>query len=515
MASSINIPKTHLIMGLCLPLAVVLGYLLAEPLDSASLAVVVFVLVILAVPLMMKWHHPLLILSWNAVIAPAFLPGHPLLWMLMAVASLLFGVLNRSVNPDRRFIVIPSVTKSLLFLSAVVVGTAFLTGGLGFRSMGSSTYGGRNYAYIAAAVLGYFAFSSQRIPKERAGLYLALFFLPGLTGMASNLIYMAGPSFYSLFDFFPVENAMEQASADASPTRYFGRIYGFAIASPALYCYVLARYGIRGSCDVTKPWRGLLLLAAASGCIVSGFRSTLILFALTFCAAFYLEGLHRTRLLAVAAGLTLAFAAAVLPLADKLPLEVQRTLSFLPINVDPIIKRSATDSTNWRLQMWKDVLPQVPTYLLKGKGYALDPNAMYWAAVSTAHSFGPGYVGTIFAGDYHNGPLSVIMPFGIWGAIGFVWFLAASLRYLYGNYRLGDPQLKQINTCLLAAFAAKVLFFTFVFGSFQNDLYFFAGLMGFSVSLNGELAAQVAEERTAEEEEALEALFYKNGRDAA
>src|ERR1051326_7455224 len=96
MASSINIPKTHLIMGLCLPLAVVLGYLLAEPLDSASLAVVVFVLVILAVPLMMKWHHPLLILSWKAVIAPAFLPGHPLLWMLMAVASLLFGVLNRS-----------------------------------------------------------------------------------------------------------------------------------------------------------------------------------------------------------------------------------------------------------------------------------------------------------------------------------------------------------------------------------------------------------------------------------
>ena len=48
MASSINIPKTHLIMGLCLPLAVLLGYFLAEPLDSASLAVVVFVLVILA-----------------------------------------------------------------------------------------------------------------------------------------------------------------------------------------------------------------------------------------------------------------------------------------------------------------------------------------------------------------------------------------------------------------------------------------------------------------------------------
>jgi hypothetical protein len=75
MANTINFPRSHLIMGLCLPLAVLLGYLLAEPLDSASLGVIVFVLIILGVPLLMKWHHPLLILSWNAYISTFFLPG--------------------------------------------------------------------------------------------------------------------------------------------------------------------------------------------------------------------------------------------------------------------------------------------------------------------------------------------------------------------------------------------------------------------------------------------------------
>ena len=55
MARAIHIPKTHLIMALCLPLAVILGYFLAEPLDSGSLGVVVFVLVVLSVPILMKW----------------------------------------------------------------------------------------------------------------------------------------------------------------------------------------------------------------------------------------------------------------------------------------------------------------------------------------------------------------------------------------------------------------------------------------------------------------------------
>ena len=37
MANTINIPKTHLIMGLSLPLAVLLGYFVAEPMELDSL----------------------------------------------------------------------------------------------------------------------------------------------------------------------------------------------------------------------------------------------------------------------------------------------------------------------------------------------------------------------------------------------------------------------------------------------------------------------------------------------
>ena len=72
---SITIPKAHLIMALCLPLAVLLGYMLAEPMDGGTFGVVTFVFVVLVVPLLMKWYHPLLIISWNCFTNLAFLPG--------------------------------------------------------------------------------------------------------------------------------------------------------------------------------------------------------------------------------------------------------------------------------------------------------------------------------------------------------------------------------------------------------------------------------------------------------
>src|SRR5258706_3127151 len=210
MANTINVPKAHLIMALCLPLAMLLGYFLAEPMDSGSQAVIVLVLVVLAVPLMMNWYHPLLVLSWNACIMPIFLPGKPLAWMVMAPVALLFALLNRSVSRQHRFISNPSVTKSLLFLLAVVLVTGQLTGGIRFHALGAERYGGKHYFYMLAAVAGYFAFTSQRIPAHRAGVYLALFFLPCLTSLISNLAYMAGPGFFFFYNIFSASFSQDQ-----------------------------------------------------------------------------------------------------------------------------------------------------------------------------------------------------------------------------------------------------------------------------------------------------------------
>src|SRR6266850_7597851 len=136
MANSVKIPRSWMVMGLCLPLAVLLGYFLAEPLEASSLAVVVLVLSVLCVPLLMKWHHPLLVLSWNTFVVPMFLPGKMDLWIIMALTAFFFAVINRSVNPNRRFIQISSLNMAWAALAVVILGTAFLTGGVGLRVLG-------------------------------------------------------------------------------------------------------------------------------------------------------------------------------------------------------------------------------------------------------------------------------------------------------------------------------------------------------------------------------------------
>src|SRR5437870_4389150 len=102
---AIKIPRAHLIMGLCLPLAVLIGYFVAEPLNSSSLGVLMLVLAVLFAPIMIRWYHPLLVFSINAAFIVGFLPGGLPMWVVIAVVGLLFSALNRCVDSNRRLMI--------------------------------------------------------------------------------------------------------------------------------------------------------------------------------------------------------------------------------------------------------------------------------------------------------------------------------------------------------------------------------------------------------------------------
>jgi O-antigen ligase len=494
MANAINIPKTHLIMGLSLPLAVLLGYFVAEPMELGSMAVVVFVLVVISIPLLMKWYYPLLVFFWNSAFCALFLPGGLALWSVMAFIALLFAVLSRAVSPDARFVIEPSVTTSLLVLAGVVVATGLLTGGFGVRMLGSSQYGGKKYFCFLSAVAGYFAFTSRRIPPHQAGFYTALFFLSALSYALGDLAAIGGPKLAFLSWFVSAGSAVRDADL-ADPLRAEGvrRIGEFLFIAPAFYCFLLARFGVRGLLDLTRPWRLLLLFLALGMGLLSGFRSFVLLSGLTFAGMFYLEGLHRTRYATALLGFALLGGAVVLPQADKLPLAVQRALTFLPGKFDYKARFSAESTSEWRLQMWKELLPAVSKCLLRGQGWGIDAGD-FSTGVEMADPLDT-LSGTKLTGDYHNGPLSILMPFGLYGMVAFVWFLTAALRVLYRNWKFGDPTLQNLNALLLASFAGRAFFFFSVFGGLHSDMSYFVGLLGLSVALNG---AQVSVAKAAQ-----------------
>jgi O-antigen ligase len=257
------------------------------------------------------------------------------------------------------------------------------------------------------------------------------------------------------------------------------------MAGMAAYPFLVMRYGIRGILDWTKPWRFLVLMVVVFLSLLGGFRSALVIFALLFIIQFWNEGLLRSRMapLLITAGVLMF--AGLIPLAQKLPLSVQRSLSVLPLPVNPAARADAKGSTEWRVKMWQALAPEIPQHYWLGKGYTASAADYYLAQESVRRGLSSDHELTILSGDYHNGPLSILIPFGIWGVLAFLAFTIAALRVLYLNHRDGDPALQRINTFLFSYFIAKLVFFFTVFGALHIDIATFLGVVGLSISLNG------------------------------
>lgn len=499
MTNALAIIRSLIIYGLCLPLAIYLGYVVANPMDRVSFAVVVTVVVLPLLPILLKWHHLLLIASWNMSMVLFFVQGSPLLWMAMTAISLLLTILQQILKRDVVFASVPSITWSLLFLTFVIIVTAKLTGGIGIASFGGASVGGKRYVQLFCAIAGYFAITAYHIPKERALLYTALYFLGTLSLIVGSLAPWMPGGLQFLFALFPVEN---MAALTGSGSTENLRLGGVTFASVGMLCYILARHGMKGlfsfgerwrflplqfqgGLGVNQPWRILFFIAIAAVGLAGGYRSVPILFIMIFFCLFIFEKLHRSNMAPILLFVGVLLTVICLPFVQKMPLMVQRSLSFLPIEVNPLAKDAAEDSSDWRLKIWREVVPTIPQYLIVGKGYGMDAREMEMSeAFRDANSSDDGS-GAIAASDFHNGPLSLIIPLGIFGVIGFLWFLTASIKTLVNNYRHGDPEHHQINTFLLAYFLTKTLFFFAVFGGFQNDLAIFVGLTALSVSING------------------------------
>ena len=152
MTNAPALTKALLIYGIAIPVALFLGYALSTPTELTSLGLIALILGLMSIPFLLHWHHPVLILTWNASLTLGFLPGAPSVWMAVACVSFAFTILAKVMNRDVKLIHVPMVTWTLLAFSGVVMVTAVLRGGIGMRALGSSSFGGKGYFLIVMAV---------------------------------------------------------------------------------------------------------------------------------------------------------------------------------------------------------------------------------------------------------------------------------------------------------------------------------------------------------------------------
>jgi hypothetical protein len=508
MTDAFQFSRRLAVLAAVLPLAALVGYFLATPEQADSLVIVSLLVGSLLLPVFLVWHHPMLIFGWNAAVVLTVLPGQPALWIALAVGSLGISIIARGLHKRSIGTYIPSIAWSLIFLAVVVLVTASLNGGLGLKAAGSSSYGGKRYFLLLIAIVGYFALTSQRIPIHLATRYVSIFLGSGLTALVSNIVYLLGPGFYFLFLVFPVDLVTQQVLGEYFyETGAIVRWTGFSLGAPAIAHILLARYGMRGVFSLAHPWRFLILFGCLFLSLLGGFRSNILMLSLLLVIQFFVEGLHRTRLVLYLGLMAIILGSAIVPLAKHLPLSVQRSLSILPIEIDPVARANADVTTEWRLRLWGMLWPQVPQYLLLGKGCAIDPSEMYLVSYAAKHLNILQDDEWLLMGAYHSGPLTILIQFGGFAALAFLWFITACFRTLYYHFRNGPPELRLVNTFLLSYFAMRIIYFLFIYGHFAEDFFIFTGLIGLSVSINGNMkkavTVQEAPQRNSENEKKI------------
>lgn len=470
--------------AICIPLAIFMGYVMTEvgnrP-DFTNLFIIGAVLTLLLSPIVIRWHYAIMFFSLASPIYCFFLKGNPPLAQVAVILSFAIAIIDRTMNSQHQFKSPAIMVWPLLFTMAMAYTTSQLTGGIGLKTLGGEVGGGKKYIALFIGCLMFFALTSRYIAKEKRNLFVALYFLPGSLQFFSDLFPVL-PSPLNYINLFIPPSA---GTGDFE----FGvtRLGAFAASAGVIANFMLAKYGIRGIFSAAHPLRFLLFGLLMVMTLLGGFRIILISYTMILTMLFFLEGLHRTRFVLVAVlGLVLG-GALLVPLADKLPITFQRALSFLPLKLDPIAVSDAEGSKKWRVEMWRDTWPKVPQYLLVGKGYALsaeDFQMMGDGIFANRNLLDKSYTALAISGDYHNGPLSTLMPFGIWGAISFFWVTLAGFFIMYRNYQYGDPELKNVNRFLMVLFIQRFIGFFLIFGAFSNDIGEFAKLAGFSIALN-------------------------------
>ena len=475
-----EIPRVVLAIGLVVPLALIGGLTLVNPVSLPAFSVVGGIALLLCMPLLLAHHHMLLLACWNSTLIVFFLPGQPHLATLLACGSVAIVMLSRMVRKGEETVRPLKLTLPLCLLAAVVVVTAVINGGIGGRVLGTERWGLRNYVFVFGGFIGFFAITSNSIPRERAWLAALIYVGGGVTAAISDMAYAAGPRFFFLFAFFNTDYAVHQVVTADSVLR----LAGVGNAGMAVTSLLFLRYGVRGLLEWRRPWRLVALVLFLGVSLLGGFRSTIVLFLLTFSVLFVLEGLHKTVLLPAAASVSVIGLLLLANFAESLPLVVQRCFSFLPIRLHPEVESVARHSLDWRLGMWKRAIDEIPENFWWGKGYSFNATDYLLAREAVRRGEADSYEEFFISGDFHNGILTTLLPLGIFGLLTFIWFGCAALWVLIQNYRWGEGALAHINRFILASYLVRFVYFFTFYGSFVRDLAVFCGFVGLSLALN-------------------------------
>ncbi len=378
--------------------------------------------------------------------------------------------------------------------SAVVLVT-ILKRGSGLRILGSSTWGGLVYIELFLMIGVSFVMPRMALSPRAWRNALLLMGLLAILPAVSDVIVL-GTGRLSVWYFIQGSGQIGMTYVAQETGMGVERLFSAGQAGYYLYFAFLLLTGTR---RMLSPLR-LPLLCVPVGCValilLSGHRIMLLQCFLLLFSVMWLQRAINPKTVLVMGCAVLLMVFCAITWIDRLPLPAQRALSFLPgTHVTSVVQKDAEQSLEWRLELWRRVSKLIPRYLVVGKGFAFNGDELRIATDPT--QVRDEWEWAIVTGSYHNGPLTLLIGFGVAGLVtGFAFLTGGTLRHIrFARGEWHDVRLQVCHQTVTGLVVTMTLIFIFVYGEIRSiviPFLFYLGVLEALKRRDNELGAREA-----------------------
>ena len=301
----------------------------------------------------------------------------------------------------------------------------------GMRFLGSDVWGGRNYVNVYVGLVAFFVVQSISVkPKLWNKLPYLVLAVTSFDLMIAVVTTVFPSSIYKIYPFYSAVGTAGVVELLTGQEDITGRVGSFGNFGCVLVAIVLAAISVRRLFGLQNLFRIALVALGSLSVLYSGFRSSVAnLFAIFFAAGIRDLRWGVLAVLPLIAALLFGISA-VNSSVVRLPKQMQRSLTFMPGDWDPMMARDAAASNEFRQRIWKmwwnEYFPKRP---LLGRGFGFQSD---WTKPSVYKGV-TDYPQMIEVGNIHNGFFASLDAVGI---IGTIFFIAWNIQLLFRTFRV-------------------------------------------------------------------------------
>lgn len=405
------------------------------------------------------------------------IPGRPSTLMVAEVLVISFSLLlllSRKIAFSFRI----TELECWIFLLTICVFQVYARNPVGVNLFGGDQIGGRPYVLYLMAFVSAMILCGIGVTHKSLWLGLKLSIIGSLCNFAVGLVSWFWVPFGQYFGMANSFMTSSNTQAVVDPGQA-GRIEFLRSIANMLSIFVssfrnplLAVFSVRFAPLV------MISLVFAAG---SGYRNVVASVGLSYLVGVIYRGGLSSLIGSMLLGVLGVVSLAVINILVPLPANLQRAMAFLPGTWDERYVIDTKSSSDWRFEMWEEVLTTdrwIDNKLL-GDGLGFSAKELQWQSQMIGKNrtnsigvsgFDQGREFVMINGDYHSGPVSAIRTIGY---VGLCIMLLAQLRIMLHAHRLVMRYKNSEWYPLVLFFCIPIIwfpaFFIFIFGGFQGD----------------------------------------------